>query len=115
MYKRLLLIFVTAILFIFVISTVVLADQLGSFRYCNQDQYGCWVTEEDGRRSYIMFWSEEIKNNFIGKDKQAVICNPPDSHGGEMKLEKAPKHAVPKPNPVPPEPDPTPYPEPEEE
>ena len=59
-------------------------DQNGNDRYCNRDQYGCWVTEEDGRRSYIMFWSEEAKNFFIGKDKTAVVCDPLENYSGRM-------------------------------
>ena len=114
MYKRLLIFIITAILFFFIINAVVLADQDGNHRYCNTDQYGCWVTEEDGRRSYIIFWSEEAKNFFMGKDKRAIICDPPADNANAMKLHPAPEEAAPKqkptPDPVPPKPDPTPVP-----
>ncbi len=116
MYKRLSLILILAILFIFVTSVVVFADQIGNYCYCNRDQYGCWVTEEDGRRSYIMFWSEEIKNNFIGKDKPAVVCDPPDGNGRVMELHPIPIQTMPDPQPQPePQPEPVPQPEPQPE
>jgi len=100
-----LLFFLTVILFLLVISAAVSADQDGNYRYCNRDQYGCWVTEDDGRRSYIMFWSEEIKNNFIGKDKRAVICDPPESNTkNTISLGESPQPA--KPAPVKPAPQP---------
>ena len=65
-------------------------NQDGNYRYCNQDQYGCWVTEEDGSRSYIMFWSEEIKNSFIGKDRTVVICDPPQNNNNRIDFEPQP-------------------------
>ncbi len=83
----------------------VMADQDGNYRYCNRDQYGCWITEEDGRRSYIMFWSEEIRKNFIG-DKPAVVCPVPEENSATMELAKPQtiKPAVPA-KPVQPEPE----------
>ena len=85
-----------------------LADQDGNFRYCNRDQYGCWITEEDGRRSYIMFWSEEIRQNFMGP-KPAVVCPPPDDNLPILELGEVPQ-ARPERNPV--RPHPTPIPDP---
>ncbi len=90
MFKRFLMAFVTAILFLLLLSAVVLADQNGNYRYCNMDQYGCWITEEDGRRSYIMFWSDEIRENFIG-NKPAVVCPHPEGNEPTMELAPSPR------------------------
>ena len=44
----------------------VFADQNGRACWCNSDNYGCWVTAEDGGKSYIMFWSEEARQYVMG-------------------------------------------------
>ena len=44
----------------------VFADQNGHACWCNSDNYGCWVTAEDGGKSYIMFWSEEARQYVMG-------------------------------------------------
>ena len=46
--------------------SAVFADQDGSNRWCNTDDYGCWVTEEDGGKNYILFWSEDARKIFMG-------------------------------------------------
>ncbi len=86
----------------------VLADRDGNYYYCNSDQYGCWVTAEDGSRSYIMFWSEEAKMYFMG-NKPAVVCPPPEDNSRTMELGEVPQ-AHPERKPV--RPDPTPIPDP---
>ena len=49
----------TALVFALLFSfSSVLADNDGRDSWCNSDQYGCWVTDEDGGHCYIMFWSE---------------------------------------------------------
>ena len=45
---------------------IVLADQDGRTCWCNSDQYGCWVTADDGGKSYIMFWSEYARQQIMG-------------------------------------------------
>ncbi len=44
----------------------VLADQDGRNCWCNIDEYGCWITDEDGGKNYIMFWSEEARVYIMG-------------------------------------------------
>ena len=48
------------------IFTAVFADQNGRACWCNIDKYGCWVTAEDGGKSYIMFWTEEARQYIMG-------------------------------------------------
>ena len=54
--------------------TAVFADQNGNDRWCNTDEYGCWVTGENGDKCYIMFWSEASRKFFMG-DKTAPYTN----------------------------------------
>ena len=64
-----------AMLCLAVLTAAVSADQDGNNRYCITDEYGCWVTnEETGGQDYIMFWSEEIRQYFMG-DKTAPYQN----------------------------------------
>ncbi len=44
----------------------VLADQDGRNCWCNIDEYGCWITGEDGGKTYLMFWSEEARVYIMG-------------------------------------------------
>lgn len=37
-----------------------------------------------------MFWSEEIKNSFIGKDRTVVICDPPQNNNNRIDFEPQP-------------------------
>ncbi|MBQ6518139.1 MAG: hypothetical protein IJI14_05420 [Anaerolineaceae bacterium] len=61
------------------LTAAVSADQEGNSRWCNIDSYGCWVTDKDtGGQSYIMFWSEESRQYFMGDTtepyKNVVDC-----------------------------------------
>ncbi len=44
----------------------VFADQDGRNCWCNIDEYGCRITGEDSGEIYIMFWSEEARQYFMG-------------------------------------------------
>ncbi len=44
----------------------VFADQDGRSCWCNIDQYGCRITDEDSGEIYIMFWSEEARQTIMG-------------------------------------------------
>ena len=55
-----------AMLMMAVMTVSVSADQLANDRWCNSDQYGCWVTGDDGAQDYIMFWSESARDLFMG-------------------------------------------------
>ena len=68
-----------------------LADQIGNKRWCNSDQYGCWVTGSGGGQNYIMFWSESARDLFMGPDSKApVVKRYPE---GELALDPAPTPA----------------------
>ena len=51
-------------------------DQIGNKYWCNSDSYGCWVTNEDGGKDYIMFWSESAAEAIMGKNSGAPIGSP---------------------------------------
>ena len=70
------LVFVGMILVLMASFTVVLADQDGRDNWCNSDQYGCWVTGDDGEQWYIMFWSESARDYFMGPGSNAVVTDP---------------------------------------
>ena len=82
MNRKYLWIFVFAFILLGAITTVT-ADQDGYDRWCNSDQYGCWVTDEDGRRAYIMFWSEESRQFFMGprSDPYELVVQYPGFNG----------------------------------
>ncbi len=82
------------VLFLLVISAAVLADQNGTDSWCNKDEFGCWVTGDDGARIYIMFWDEHTARLFMG-DRRAVICPQPAEKGNKMSLETAPDEKFP--------------------
>ena len=82
------LLFVGMILVLMVSFSVVLADQDGNARWCNSDQYGCWVTGEDGGQCYIMFWSESARELFMGPGSKAPLGDP--FPAGKMTLPKPP-------------------------
>lgn len=69
--------------------SAVLADQEGNRRWCNSDQYGCWVTDENGGQSYLMFFSESARDLFMGPGSSAPVV--PAVPGGEMGLSAAPE------------------------
>ena len=60
-----------------VMTVSVSADQDGYNNWCNMDQYGCWVTGDEGEQIYIMFWSEAIRQQFMG-DSTAPYKNVQD-------------------------------------
>lgn len=62
-----------AVMAILCAAAVVYADQEGSSCWCNNDQYGCWITGEKGERSYIMFWAESARDYIMGKGSNAPI------------------------------------------
>ena len=64
MLKKLLLAAVLlTVLFSF---SLVFADQDGRKCWCNIDEYGCWITGDDGGKIYIMFWSEQSRQFIMG-------------------------------------------------
>ena len=71
----------------------VLADQEGNNRWCNIDQYGCWITDvETGEQNYIMFWSEESRQYFMGDASEPyknVIDRCVDCESGKLPLDPA--------------------------
>ncbi len=90
--KRIIVLLVAAILTLMFLAASVSADQNGNDRWCNSDEYGCWVTEENGGKSYIMFWSEEARAFFMGgKSKPGtLVTRKPDTPGGRFGMEEAP-------------------------
>ena len=86
--------------FCLVFCSAALADQEGNSRWCNSDQYGCWITGEDSGQNYIMFWSESARNLFMGPDSKAGVVKQYPT--GKMPLDPAPEPApVPAPAPAP--------------
>lgn len=78
-----------AILMMAVITVSVSADQDGHYNWCNIDQYGCWVTGDDGAQNYIMFWSEEARLYFMGNSTapyKNVVDRCVDCEGGKLPL-----------------------------
>lgn len=68
MKKNQLFIALFAMVCLAVLTVSAFADQEGNDRWCNMDQYGCWVTDkETGGQNYIMFWSEEARQYFMGE------------------------------------------------
>ena len=68
--------------------TAVFADQDGHDCWCNSDEYGCWVTDEDGGKCYIMFWSEEARAYFMGDISKpgTLVTDKPNTPGGRLGL-----------------------------
>lgn len=77
-----------AVLMMAVMTVSVSADQLANDRWCNSDQYGCWVTGDNGAQDYIMFWSESARELFMGPGSNAVVTDPYPA--GKMPLGPAP-------------------------
>lgn len=77
-----------AVLMMAVMTVSVSADQLANDRWCNSDQYGCWVTGDNGAQDYIMFWSESAREYFMGPGSNAVVTDPYPA--GKMPLDPAP-------------------------
>ncbi len=74
------------------IFITVSADQNGNDRWCNSDEYGCWVTDEDGGKCYITFWSEEARAYFMGDKSKpgSLVTVKPNTPDGRLTLEAAP-------------------------
>ena len=66
-------------------------DQSGSKYWCYVDNYGCWITGENGGKEYIMFWSEASADFIMGPNSGAPIGTNPGTP--ELLLE-APKPVV---------------------
>ncbi len=95
------------------------ADQDGRNCWCNIDDYGCWITDEDGGTIYIMFWSEEARQYIMGAGSPPYknVVTHPGSTGilpiecgrPEPVLTPVPKPSDPQdPDPDPQDPDPDP-------
>ena len=81
-----------AILMMAVMTVSVSADRDGYNNWCNMDQYGCWVTGEDGAQNYIMFWSESARTYFMGPNSNAVVTDYPADSNGKLGMSNgAPK------------------------
>lgn len=91
MNKSTLLIVLLITAFCLVSFSSVLADQDGNTRWCNSDQYGCWVTGDNGEKCYILFYSEFARDYIMGKGSSAVVS--PMVPGGTMSLGAAPNEA----------------------
>ncbi len=59
-------VFAAMVLTLLLSFCTVLGDQDGRNCWCNIDEYGCWITGEDGGKNYIMFWSEEARVYIMG-------------------------------------------------
>ena len=91
MSKKLMLI---TVLFILLFSFMAaFADNDGYNNWCNEDEYGCWVTDEDGGKCYIMFWSEEARAYFMGglSKPGQLVFDKPNTSNGRFGLEKGPR------------------------
>ncbi|MBQ6517480.1 MAG: hypothetical protein IJI14_02095 [Anaerolineaceae bacterium] len=92
MNKKTLFVVLLAMLCLAVFTVSVSADQDGLENWCNIDQYGCWVTGDEGEQNYIMFWSEETRQYFMG-DKTApyknVVDRCVDCTEGKLPLSKS--------------------------
>ena len=75
MTKKLLFVVLFTMLFLAALTVSVSADQDGNSCWCNNDQYGCWITGEKGGRDYIMFWSESARDFIMGKGSKAPIVD----------------------------------------
>ena len=60
------IIFLFSLLVVILMPAAVFADQDGNDVWCNMDQYGCWVYNDDGGQDYLMFWSEDARQYFMG-------------------------------------------------
>ena len=75
MAKKMLLAVLFAVMLLAALTVSVSADQDGNSCWCNNDQYGCWITGEKGGRDYIMFWSESARDFIMGKGSKAPIVD----------------------------------------
>ena len=77
---------ILVLLMLLITVTTVFADQDGADTWCNEDQYGCWVTAEDGGKCYIMFWSEDARAYFMGGHSKPgeLVTDKPNTPGGRL-------------------------------
>ena len=63
--------------------SVVFAEQNGNTCWCNTDQYGCWITNDDGSTMYLMFWSEYARQYIMGShsDPYEMVVTFPGYYG----------------------------------
>ena len=73
MTNKILFVVLFAMLLLTALTISVSADQDGKSCWCNNDQYGCWITGEKGGRNYIMFWNESARDYIMGKGSKAPI------------------------------------------
>ena len=60
-------------------APAVFADRDGNACWCNIDQYGCRIADENNASIYIMFWSEEARQFIMGTGSapyQLVVRHP---------------------------------------
>ena len=82
------LIFAALLLTLLFSFGTVFADQDGRNCWCNIDEYGCWVTEDDGGQTYLMFWSETARRYIMGTGSapyKFVVAHP--GYTGFLELE----------------------------
>ena len=72
-------------------ASAVFADNEGEKSFCNEDQYGCWVFDEDGKQIYIMFWSEEARAFFMGGFSKPgeLVVEKPNTGDGRLFLDSS--------------------------
>ena len=83
--KKTLCILLFVVMMLICMTAAVYADQDGASCWCNNDQYGCWITGEKGGRDYIMFWTESARDYIMGKGSKAPIVE--KYHAGKLPLE----------------------------
>lgn len=85
--KRWFLFLLSALLLVLLTASVS-ADQDGYINWCNMDEYGCWVTDENGGQCYIMFWSEDARAFFMGSHSRPgeLVVERPVGDSGRLGL-----------------------------
>ncbi len=103
MKKNMLILLLLTFLMAAVLTASVHADQLANDRWCNIDQYGCWITGDYGDHWYIYFWSEASRKYIMG-DQTAPYANVVpycrDCKNGRLPLDPAPFAPPPAPAPA---------------
>ena len=87
MVKKIILIVMVFVLMLG--ASAVFADNEGGKSFCYEDQFGCWVTDEDGQQIYIMFWSEEARAFFMGGFSKPgeLVVEKPNTGNGRLTLD----------------------------
>lgn len=97
MNKNKLFVVLFALLCLAALSLSASANQVGNDRSCNIDQYGCWIDAEDGGHNYIMFWTEEAREFFMGPKTEPftnVVQKYTEAKDGKLPLEDATPNRV---------------------